>query len=119
MPPPPASPLDSLSAWKIFTWISQGALNNECSSCDTTSGSYGLTIAPIIAAQCKSCHSGNTPSGGILLDLHSDVVAAVNSSGLLPAIKRTNAVPMPPGGSLSACELSQFEKWIAYGMPNN
>jgi hypothetical protein len=26
---------------------------------------------------------------------------------------------MPPGGSLSACELSQFEKWIADGMPNN
>ena len=40
-------------------------------------------------------------------------------SGLMPAIKRTNAVPMPPGGSLSACELSQFEKWIADGMPNN
>jgi len=47
------------------------------------------------------------------------VVAAVNSFGLMPAIKRTNAVPMPPGGSLSACELSQFEKWIADGMPNN
>ena len=119
MPPPPASPLDSLATWKIFTWISQGALNNACSSCDTTSGSYSLTIAPIIATQCKSCHSGNAPSGGILFDVHADVVAAVNSSGLMPAIKRTNAVPMPPGGSLSACELSQFEKWIADGMPNN
>jgi hypothetical protein len=26
---------------------------------------------------------------------------------------------MPPAASLSDCELAQFDKWIADGMPNN
>ena len=119
MPPPPAAPIDSTSAWKIYTWITQGALNNSCTDCDTTSGSYSLTIAPVIQAQCKSCHSANSLSGGIALTSHSDIVSAVSNSGLLPAIKRMSNSPMPPAAPLSTCDLAQFEKWIADGMPNN
>jgi hypothetical protein len=119
MPPPPAAALDSTSKWKIKTWIQQGALNNECSECDTTSGSYSLTIVPTLQAQCISCHSATNASGGVKLTTHSEVVSAVNNSGLMAAINRTSASPMPPASALSDCQLAQFQKWIDNGMPNN
>jgi mono/diheme cytochrome c family protein len=119
MPPPPAAPLDSLSKWKIYTWIAQGAQNNSCSDCDTTSGSFSQTILPIIQSQCQSCHSSGNASGGVVLSDHAHVVAAVNNSGLVAAIHRMNNSPMPPAASLSDCELAQFDKWITDGMPNN
>src|SRR6056300_952471 len=82
MPPPPASPLDSTSIWKVFTWISQGAVEN----------------------QCDDCHSSTNASGNVTLMEHSDVVSAVNNSNLVSAIRRLSASPMPPAASLSACE---------------
>ena len=119
MPPPPASPLDSTSIWKVFTWISQGAVENQCDDCDTSSGSFSQTILPIVQSQCQSCHSTSNASGNVTLMEHSDVVSAVNNSNLVSAIRRLSASPMPPAASLSACELAQFDKWIQNGMPNN
>ena len=119
MPPAPANPLDSTTQWKVRTWIEQGALNNSCNDCDSTSGSYSQTIVPILTAQCVSCHSGANLSGGVDLGSHSAVVNAVNSRGLLAAINRTGSKPMPPAAALNDCELAQFQKWINDGMPNN
>src|SRR6056300_1429058 len=118
MPPPPAAPLDSLSIWKIYTWIAQGALNNSCNECDSNSVTFRASILPTIQAQCQSCHNAGNASGGVNLDGHGNVVNAVNNSGLMAAINRISK-PMPPAASLSDCELAKFDKWIADGMPNN
>ncbi|MGA0246455.1 MAG: hypothetical protein ACO3JZ_07205 [Schleiferiaceae bacterium] len=119
MPPPPASPLDSISIWKVYTWISQGALENQCDDCDTSSGSFSQTILPIVQSQCQSCHSNSNASGNVSLMGYSDVINAVNYSNLVLAIRRLSTSPMPPSASLSECELAQFDKWIENGMPNN
>jgi len=118
MPPPPAAPLDSLSKWKIYTWIAQGALNNSCNECDSNSVTFSASILPTIQAQCQSCHNAGNASGGVNLDGHGNVVNAVNNFGLMAAINRISK-PMPPAASLSDCELAKFDKWIADGMPNN
>ncbi len=118
MPPPPAAPLDSLSKWKIRTWILQGALNNSCDECDSTNVTFSASISPIIQSQCQSCHNAGNASGGVNLQGHGNVVNAVNTAGLVAAIQRISK-PMPPAAALSDCELAKFDKWIADGMPNN
>lgn len=119
MPPAPASPLSAATKDLIKTWIEEGALNNACSDCDTTSGSFSQTVLPMITGQCQSCHSGSNLSGGVDLSTHATIVDAVNNSNLLNAIERTSYYPMPPAMALSDCEVEQIKVWISNGMPNN
>lgn len=89
------------------------------SSCDTTNVTFSGTIVPILSNNCFSCHSNATSSfgGNIRLESFADVQA--NSARLIAAIKQTGAKPMPPGGKLKTCSISQFDIWIKNGAPNN
>ena len=91
-------------------------LNNAC---DTTNVTFSGTITPLLSNNCYSCHSNANASfgGGIHLQDYTDVVAS--SAKIAAAIKRTGPFPMPPGGQLSACPVSQFDIWVKNGMPNN
>lgn len=88
-------------------------------ACDTTNVTFSGTIAPILNNNCYSCHSNANASfgGGIRLQAIADVVT--NSSRVVAAIKQTGPFPMPPGGKLSNCTVTQFDIWIRNGMPNN
>lgn len=88
-------------------------------ACDTTNVTFSRTIVPILSNNCYSCHSSNTSTfgGNIRLETFADV--QLISSKLIPAVKRTGAKPMPPGGMLKACSISQFDIWIRNGMVNN
>lgn len=123
MPPPPRSPLTADQINLIRLWILQGAKNNHCdqTDCDTTNITFSATIFPVIQNSCLGCHSGAAPSGGIRLESHADVVAQVNSGRLLGAIRHEQGYsPMPQNGAkLSDCDITQFEKWIENGAPNN
>lgn len=92
------------------------ALNNTC---DTTNVTFSGTITPLLSNNCYSCHSTANASfgAGIHLQAYSDVIAS--SAKIVAAIKRTGPFPMPPGGVLSACSVSQFDIWVRNGMPNN
>ena len=91
-------------------------LNNTC---DTTNVTYSATIAPILNNNCTGCHGGSIPSGGILLTNFANV-QTVASSGLLMNALKGNGVPlMPLSGSLSSCNITQFQIWIRNGMLNN
>ena len=88
-------------------------------TCDTTNVTYSATIAPILNNNCTGCHGGSIPSGGILLTNYTSV-QTVASSGLLMNALKGNGVPlMPLSGSLSSCNLTQFQIWVRNGMLNN
>lgn len=88
-------------------------------ACDTANVTFSGTIAPMLSNNCYSCHSNANASfgAGIHLQAYSDVTA--NSAKIVAAIKRTGPFPMPPGGKLDACSVSQFDIWVKKGMLNN
>jgi mono/diheme cytochrome c family protein len=123
MPPPPRNPLTNDQIQSVYSWIIQGALNNYCDEleCDTVNVTFSATVWPVIQNRCFGCHSGATPSGGVSLEDHADMVAAANSDRLMGAIRHEPGYsPMPQNGAkLSDCNITQIQKWINNGMPNN
>ena len=123
MPPPPRMAFTAEQIAQIRTWIQQGAKNNACKEdgCDSVNVSFASHIFPVIQNQCMGCHSGNNPSGGILLTNHSQIAAiATNNNRLLGAVKHLPGYSaMPPSGKLDACNIAKINKWINDGTPNN
>ena len=90
---------------------------------EVTSQDFDHHIAPLIAQQCLTCHSGNEPKGK--LDLSSRTTAmAGGESGI--AIKpgspgeslfweNIDSDQMPPKKPLSAAEKARFKTWISDG----
>lgn len=121
MPPPPGQALSPVQIETIRKWIAQGAKNNKCDGdCDTTQFNFNTSILPIINNNCKGCHSGVSPSGGINLDGYAAIRTVAESGKLLGSIShQTGYVAMPQGGKLSDCNITQIRKWIENGTPNN
>jgi mono/diheme cytochrome c family protein len=123
MPPLPRQPLTAVQIAKIEKWIQQGAQNNLCETtdCDTLNVTYSGQIFPLIQNSCLGCHSGDSPSGGLLLTNHSQIAEASANGRLMGAIRHeTGYSPMPKNGAqLNDCTITQFEKWIENGTPNN
>ncbi|MBN2805504.1 MAG: cytochrome c [Prolixibacteraceae bacterium] len=93
----------------------------EVAACDTTEVSYATQLAPLLQANCVSCHNSNNPSGGMVLNTYEGLKQAANSNRLLGALKHeTGFSPMPQGAaSLTDCDIAQFEAWISQGLKNN
>ena len=96
--------------------------NNPPATCVTTNMKYATDIAPIIQANCFSCHSNaNMAISGISLEGHANLVKKVNDGGLLGAINHAAGfTPMPQGGAkLSACIINKIKAWVDDGAQNN
>ncbi len=122
MPPPPRNPLTNAQIRTIEKWILQGAKNNSCEpDCDPGLGSYSEQVWPLIQKHCLSCHSGSDPQGGLSLATYTAIAEAGSNGSLLGAISWSGGyTPMPLNGNkLSDCEISQIEKWILNGRPND
>jgi mono/diheme cytochrome c family protein len=123
MPPPPRSPLTAEQKAAVFNWIAQGAKNNYCDEeeCDTINITFSSTVWPIVQNHCFGCHSGTNPSGGISLDNYNNVAAMANNGSLMGTIRHESGYsPMPKNGmQLSDCKITQIQKWIDNGTPNN
>jgi cytochrome c553 len=93
----------------------QGGTNN----CDTSAVTFAGKIQPILTASCVGCHAAGNASGGYALDTHSGVIAA--QGRLLGAIKHSSGFSAMPQNApkLGDCQISQIEKWITAGAPNN
>jgi hypothetical protein len=90
--------------------------------CIITNVSYSATIAPIMATNCNSCHSGALPNAGIVTSTHAGLVdAAITRGRLLGAINHEPGfTPMPQGlPRLPQCPRSQIAAWVTDGAPNN
>jgi hypothetical protein len=121
MPPTGRPQLTAAEIDSIGKWISYGALNENCGEvCDTINPvTFSGTIWPVIQSTCTGCHSGNSPSGNVLLASYNNVAAVASSGLLMNSLKGTGVTRMPPSGSLSACKIRQFEMWVNSGFPNN
>jgi len=123
MPPPPAQPLTQTQIALILKWIEQGALNNSCivTGCDTVDIGYVKHIRPIIVLKCQGCHHPANTSGGVNLANYEGVRQVAVDGRLSGAVNHLSGyVPMPQGGAkLPACEITQIEKWVNAGAPNN
>jgi mono/diheme cytochrome c family protein len=128
MPPPPNSPLDPAQIEIIRKWIAQGAQDLYCDEmCDTLNVTFSGTIWPeIIQSYCFGCHNGANASGGIHLENHSQVAAAATipagqPGSLWGAVNHASGnFAMPKNqAKLSDCRITQLEKWIADGTPDN
>ena len=121
MPPSPYSRLSQANIDSIAAWIRYGALDEYCGEvCDTISPvTYSATIWPVIQKYCAGCHSGATPSGGILLNSYSAVQTVAANGRLINALIGAGVPKMPPSGSFSACRIRQFEIWVNNGFLNN
>lgn len=114
MPPKPYAPLTQAVRDSIYNWILRGAKNEICATvCDTTGIiTWANQVSKVITTYCISCHSGASPSGGILLFSYNDVVTVTNSGKLLSSVKRQNgAIAMPPAIPLSTCDIRKIEIW--------
>jgi cytochrome c peroxidase len=76
--------------------------------------SYASQIAPLLKANCQSCHSGANATSGIDLSTYSSVKSNANVAN--SAIQEGL---MPPTGPLSAANKQLFQSWVTAGAPNN
>jgi hypothetical protein len=87
----------------------------EAGTGDSTSTvSYASQIAPLLKANCTSCHGGANPRAGINLSTYASVRSNANAAN--SAIQ--NGI-MPPTGALSAANKQLFQSWVNAGAPNN
>lgn len=122
MPPPPRSPLTATQIAKIQKWINQGAKNNSCTgSCDATVFTYSGVVKPLIDTKCVGCHSATSPGGNINLSTYAGVRAVALNGKLYGSIAQLAGYsPMPKSSpKLSDCEITQVQRWVAAGAPNN
>lgn len=90
-------------------------------ACDTTGVTYNGTVAPLMQAQCVSCHSASFASGNIALDSYNGVKASAQNGSLYGSINYSSGFsPMPQGGNkMDACSIKRIKAWIDAGAPNN
>jgi mono/diheme cytochrome c family protein len=121
MPRPPYAPFTTTQKALVAKWIQQGAKNNGCidTSCDTTAVTYSATVSLIFSTNCIGCHSASGTST-TKLDSYTGVKAAVTAGRILGAIQHlTGFIAMPPGSSLSTCDINKIKAWIHKGSLNN
>lgn len=113
MPPSPRSPLTASQIEDFNKWISQGAVNSQCSAaaCDTSNVTYAESVEPIISTNCRSCHNTNNANAGIILETEADVTAIAQSGLLTGVLRNTSGIKMPPTFDLTECQIRTVEIW--------
>jgi cytochrome c553 len=84
------------------------------STADCVSISYKTDIAPMMSANCISCHNANQASAGINLSTYANVAKYASSS-----LNAMNNGPMPPAGKLPSGTIQKLNCWISQGKLNN
>lgn len=95
--------------------------NGNVPCTDTSAVSYTQKVVPILQQYCYSCHSGNFPSGNILMGNYAADKAIGQNGSLYGSISyATGYSPMPKGMSkMTSCQIATIKKWVDSGMPNN
>lgn len=121
MPPPPYAGFTQGQKDIVYKWIQQGAKNNSCNGCDTTLFTFSGAVSPLINTFCKGCHNPTSLGGGIDLSTYATVKTQALNGKLMGSIKHAAGFSaMPKGGSKwSDCQITQVQKWISAGTPNN
>ena len=90
---------------------------------DTETQDFDRHIAPLIAQNCLSCHSGSEPKGKLDLSSRETAMAGGDSGVVISAGNPEGSVlwenieadAMPPKKPLSATDKARFKTWISQG----
>lgn len=102
---------------KILVVFALSVLAFACKSLvpsNTDAVSYNTHIKAIVENYCTTCHSGETPAGGVDLGNYSEVRALAENGALLNRIN-SSTNPMPPGGLMPRMSRMQFDQWKQNG----
>lgn len=123
MPPPPRLQLAPDQINLIARWILQGAENIKCedAQCNVDNVAFASHINPIVETNCKGCHVGPNPSGGVFLDGYDNIKVLVDDGRLLGAVTWIEGFRRMPQGQdmLDECSINQIKSWIDDGAQNN
>ena len=99
---------------------SSGTSATNCADA-AASVSYAIQIQPLFQQYCYSCHSANSPSGGVAMGSNAtDKIIALNGKLYGCISYAAGYSPMPKGGSkFTNCQLATIKKWIDAGAPEN
>ncbi len=95
--------------------------------CDSAAAviSYKKHIAPIMEYECgskNSCHSNAGAGGSIALEDYNGVSYAAATGQLMSCIVwdgSTKLMPQNTSTKMDACYISEIQKWVNAGFPNN
>lgn len=96
--------------------------NPKAPCTDTTSNiSYSQYVVPLFTQYCYNCHTGNFPSGNILMGTYTADKAIALNGKLYGSINYSAGFsPMPKGmAKFTNCQIANIKKWIDAGAPNN
>ncbi len=89
-------------------------------NCDNDNVGYANRIEALVVTHCRGCHNNNIQNGGLNLATFALVQEQALNGNLVNAIYGTGGLAsMPPGGSLSACDLEAIEIWVENGAEND
>ncbi len=81
-------------------------------------------VALVVSDHCASCHgtplSGGAPQRLLSVDdfFAASSIDSTKTEGQRAVLRmRNTASPMPPGGGLTAAQISAFDTWVTAGMP--
>jgi hypothetical protein len=89
--------------------------NSFSGNTDTANVTYSGTIAPLLAANCNSCHS----SGGSSPDLTTYANVFASKALIKARAIDGSPSPMPSSGLMSLSNRNKLAAWIAAGALNN
>lgn len=91
--------------------------------CTDTAGtiSYSQKIVPILQQYCYSCHTGNFPSGNVVMGTYQTDKAIAQNGKLYGSINHSSGYSAMPKGmpKLNDCRVATIKKWIDNGVLNN
>lgn len=119
---PPNGSLSVAQKDSIATWINEGAKNTRnCNCyCDSTQYTYLAIIKPLVDNNCVGCHKPGSLGGDIDLSTYTLTKTQALNGKLVGSVSHTSGYsPMPEGGKLSDCQITQIKMWVEEGALNN
>lgn len=102
-------------------WDNEEELYPMAQPCDTTNVTYSGSIAPLLDANCASCHNSSLPQGSVNLDNYGGVKVVADNGRLWGAVNHSDGYSAMPQNrpKLNDCNLSKIRIWINDGALDN
>lgn len=112
-----------LAAVSVFSFGCYYDVRQELygAECPPAAATYTESIEALVSSECRGCHSGTNPGGGLFLTNYNEISTAALEGQLVTRVMLPGSDPdaMPPGNPLYHCHLDLINAWVAAGAPLN